>query len=576
MSRLYSEDDLDERGINTAIQLNEWLDDLRDQLVEIARYTNPHASRSLEDARKFNTWTKGVVDFIIQVGEKKYGRPLLTDSVGQWFKPVVSKIFREEGILTIQLLKQWIELRGSGWYRPLPRIGQGKALVIERWFDRYAGDLGQLSIPTDEPQPGLIVLGQGTRTQLVSLDRIGSIAAALDGSAGLNRASSYCLISAKSDLQAVQAYLARYKGRDKTLRAYQKELERFLLWCIAVPKMPLSSVLTDECERYKEFLAKPATEWMGPKAPRSSERWRPFEKPLSPASQKYAVQAVRSFYEWLVRVRYLGGNPWITVADPIVNVKENAIDIEKALTEDLWQKLSADNGLLEPKALEGETDRQELNVSNPKAAPARVAQARLARAAILLMGFGGLRREEAAAAVKGRLAKVPDYPDLWELKVLGKRNKWRTVYLPRSAVMAIEKHWLDRGKVLEAGEPEDHLLSPLFVPSTSDALFKHTQADGTRLSKGFSPDGLYTLVKTALTTLANDPHVELTEDQRRELRTAAPHALRHTFATHAAAAKVDLDVLQRLLGHASLQTTSIYVQAERKRAQEATARFFSK
>ncbi|KDR38695.1 integrase [Caballeronia glathei] len=47
-----------------------------------------------------------------------------------------------------------------------------------------------------------------------------------------------------------------HSGRDyrqpKTLRAYTKELERFLLWTVAVRRKPHSSVLADDCEAYRD------------------------------------------------------------------------------------------------------------------------------------------------------------------------------------------------------------------------------------------------------------------------------------------------------------------------------------
>ncbi|WP_233528064.1 tyrosine-type recombinase/integrase [Cupriavidus sp. P-10] len=56
---------------------------------------------------------------------------------------------------------------------------------------------------------------------------------------------------------------------------------------------------------------------------------------------------------------------------------------------------------------------------------------------------------------------------------------------------------------------------------------------------------------------------------------ATPHPLRNTFlATHAVANDVPTDVLQRLLDHASLQTTSLYVPSERKRTLHEIAKLF--
>ncbi|WP_244135144.1 site-specific integrase [Burkholderia sp. BCC0322] len=58
---------------------------------------------------------------------------------------------------------------------------------------------------------------------------------------------------------------------------------------------------------------------------------------------------------------------------------------------------------------------------------------------------------------------------------------------------------------------------------------------------------------------------ELSEAERQQLARTSPHALRHTFGTQTVAAGVPLDVAQRVLGHASLQTTTVYVTAEQRR-----------
>jgi len=47
-----------------------------------------------------------------------------------------------------------------------------------------------------------------------------------------------------------------------------------------------------------------------------------------------------------------------------------------------------------------------------------------------------------------------------------------------------------------------------------------------------------------------------------------PHSLRHSFATHLVDSGVDLEVVQALLGHSNISTTSIYARTSTKRIRE--------
>lgn len=579
-SNVYHEDLLDEHGLHSPAELEAWLDEMRDHLVERVCLSNPYLSQNLADARKFNSWPKSAIDFLVKAAEQDFSRPKPDDSVSAWFKPIVFGVLRGEHIHTLADLKRYIEVRGSNWHRPVPRIGQGKARAIERWLRANATTLGVLEVAEEPPRTDLVELTPDVHQGWVPLERIGRVTHSLDGSQGRNRASGFCLIAARNDLEALEAYLYRYRDRPKTLRSYKKELERFLYWCVRVPRKALSDLAQEECERYKDFLANPDPAWVGKKFSRASKQWRPFAGPLAPESQAYATQVLRAFFSWLVDVRYLGGNPWRTVKDPLVAKKELSIAIDKALPAALWAALTREGGVLDLACArhQGAPRVGPLGSKDPEA-PA--AQDRLARAAILLMGTTGIRREEAAHATRDKLKPVPEQAGnpngLWELAVLGKRKKWRTVFLPPRAIEALRAHWADRGHDFEYPMQDLALLSPVVVTRTPAARTKHlTVREGqTVLSgKGYSPDGLYGVVTDTLLRIANDETLPMEPLERALLKRVAPHALRHTFATQSAAKKMPVDVLQRLLGHAHMQTTTIYVNAERNRSIEEVAKLY--
>ena len=60
---------------------------------------------------------------------------------------------------------------------------------------------------------------------------------------------------------------------------------------------------------------------------------------MSKASQKQGIVILRAAFDWLVKVRYLGGNPWVAVSDPVVIEQEDAIQIDRALNRDTWTSL---------------------------------------------------------------------------------------------------------------------------------------------------------------------------------------------------------------------------------------------
>lgn len=125
--------------------------------------------------------------------------------------------------------------------------------------------------------------------------------------------------------------------------------------------------------------------------------------------------------------------------------------------------------------------------------------------------------------------------------VTGKRDKQRTVPFGRAAERAL-RQWLGRGRPELA---RDGRLRTVFV-----------NARGGRLSRM----GLWKILRghALAAGLATRVH---------------PHALRHSFATHLLQGGADLRVVQELLGHASVATTTIYTHLDRAYLREVHKTF---
>ncbi|MDR5748914.1 phage integrase family protein [Caballeronia sp. LZ029] len=524
-------------------------------------------------------------------------------AIGAWLRPRVARRLKGEGIKTLGELVAFCNRRGGSWWRSIPRIGPGRARAIVSWLRRHEKSL-QLTVAVDvdsvehdgvplvaaevvEVVPATKVTGGGPasgpscsgpggnseagRLTLAPLERL-AVPHALSGAHGENRSAAFCYIQANHDLDAVRAYLNRFRDQPKTLRAYTKELERFLLWAVVLRGKALSDLRVDDCEAYKDFLKSPDPRFVGERFPRHSPRWRPFaasaegSASLSPESQRYIVRVLRKAFAWWVDVRYLAGNPWKAVNDPMVVKRERAMKIERALPAQLWRKL-----------------RVELDM---RSAEEGAMQWRAVRAAILMMGDSGLRREEAASAQRKNL-RPSSFGTLerpvWELTIVGKGQRERTVPVSAATLAALRAHWRDRAQDFDGATEEDKqsgpLLSPVIIPWTDASRRRHRaeQSDHGQPANeaGYTADGLNRLISRMVTELVETMD-QWSLDERVQLGQANAHAFRHTFATQSVAEEVPVDVVQKVLGHVSLQTTTVYVQAEKQRVVEEVAGYYAR
>lgn len=152
------------------------------------------------------------------------------------------------------------------------------------------------------------------------------------------------------------------------------------------------------------------------------------------------------------------------------------------------------------------------------------------RAILEMFYSGGLRRGEVLAL------KVHDV-DLTarQVRVWGKGDKQRIALLGRPAAQALQRY-------LEVGRPQLLAANSKASSRPPDALFLN------RLGRPIaSARTLNTILEHYARQVGLPPSV-------------TPHTLRHSFATHLLEGGADLRVVQELLGHANLQTTTLYTQ----------------
>ncbi len=158
------------------------------------------------------------------------------------------------------------------------------------------------------------------------------------------------------------------------------------------------------------------------------------------------------------------------------------------------------------------------------------------KAIVAVLYFGGLRVSEACSL---QLSDVPLGDEPYIRVRGGKGGKDRIVPLNGRAAAILDDYVGIRGQFANSDE--------------SNALFLGTR--GEPISRKMIPKMLNTQAKVVLPNI----HVH-------------PHVFRHSFATHLIQRGVNVKIVQELLGHANLATTSIYLHIadrEKRAAVEA-------
>lgn len=516
------------------------------------------------------------------------------DAVQSWMHPDLARLLAAAGVLTLAQLVDRVNGIGRRWYGGIRAMGPVKAGRVLDWLHQHEEALGvRVGLHVAKPRSQLTLHElQAVVTSATAIRPLEKfiVPEALDGRLGkFRRQQAHCLLAAENDHEAILAWLQSRQGvtpqqraqqlakrrqrngevgqgadrlpnwmhvLSNTQRAYRKEVERFLLWAVLQRSTALSSMTQEDCVAYRDFLAdpQPREHWCGPRArERWSPLWRPFEGPLSASAQRQAITALKCFYGFLVDQGYLMGNPWsgidlIEPAGPIFNVG-------RSLTLEQWR------------FVQGQL----------KELPATSANRRLGLAMRLAYATG-LRAAELCAARVDDLRQVC-YPgdqagaasiEGWMLSVVGKGQRVREVPVPQELINELGDYLASRGlqgNLLHPANRGAYLLGKAHdADRRAPGLHqKRGMAGGVDPRAGIATTTLYDQMVACFEACATALVGQGDARGAQRLARASTHWLRHSYASHALAGGVPIEVVQQSLGHASLATTTVYVNVEGKR-----------
>lgn len=515
----------------------------------LAEYRAAHglADAADDDVRPGPDPVRARVQALNVVAQRVAAAPRPDDGLEAWFAAPVARRLRQAGLGTVAALLAFVNVHGFRWHGRVAGIGAQRGARIVAWLAAQAEALGlPLREGLDEPRSrrqlrlGAREVLRAPSAGIVPLERL-VLPAALLGRDGVFRSPGPNTLDARDDLQAVTRWLSRYGERPATLRSYRKEVERFVLWCAGVSGKPVSSVSALDCQAYRAFLQRVPAPWINAlPVERDDPAWRPFRGQLTPSSQKQALVVVQAMFEGLRDAGYLLANPMRAVMKSFA-LPTSRIAIERSFTEAEWSHVQA-------------------CVDEVGDAPAR---GRL-RCVLALLVSSGVRLDELGKARRGdlRLETLPGLPPTWVLSVTGKRSKTRDVPLADAVVDLLDAHALDATGAASPPMPDWPLVFALraSVPQWRLVDGQPIAVPSSGAGGALSSAGIAGLLKRFFIRVASSAERAGLSSAR--LRAASTHWTRHTFARQALVDGAPLEVVSELLGHASLDTTSIYAKQE--------------
>lgn len=330
------------------------------------------------------------------------------------------------------------------------------------------------------------------------------------------------MTDARTDSEIAREFISHGELGPKSMANTQKELFRFLTWCREEAGKSLRQLTVADLNGYKDFLKAPPPDWISnTKWPRHDPRYRPFTGPLSDASRRQAMIAVKGLFAYAAHTGYLRRDP----AALVKHVKTiSASRITRYLSSD-----ALNLALVTAAAREAQT-------------PAAVR--RRERDVFLLTAYihTGARLNEIVSANMG--AFYTEGNGRWWLDVLGKGNKPRRLPVPPEMLAAFRQYRCAYGLPPHTARGDD---TPLVLSSRGAALVRITD------------EAASDAIKAIFAEAASAADAMGDADTAATLRQASAHWLRHSMLTNHANNGVQLKTLQETAGHASIATTAAYL-----------------
>ena len=365
--------------------------------------------------------------------------------------------------------------------------------------------------------------------QPVPMDQL-VIPANLDGRQGSNRQQQASpLIPAQDDLAAIHCWLAEYGISPHTQRAYRREAERLLLWCLMARGKALSSIDREDLRSYEAFLNNPlpASRWIGPRRSHRSPAWKPFTGPLSSTSQRQALAALKSLFGYLYAAGYLAGNPTqlVRLATKGPRLQEQ-LPVENYFTQKQWQLIRTAAQALP------ETSRKEVFYK---------------QRAVYMLELFYLTAGRISELASGSMGDFQMHHGLWWLTLHGKGRREERIPVGAALMEALIQFRRHRG-LADIPAPDD--LMPL-IP----VLYRND-----RLSNNM----IYRLIKELFKRIGLSLGQEETTLMIR-LINGSPHWLRHTRLTHMSEKGIHITDVQNYARHRDANTTNRYQHRDLRR-----------